>query len=412
MTLSVRETSSKEFEKSTSASTATSEVHGGDDVHRVEKLVCDFSVTTNAIGAVPSAISATRKLFDEIVEVHAPPQAGEVEDHTCIVSAPTIEHYPSREDSDLLRITGHFLRPNNEKQAQAVGENIIFGNGASEVIDLVCRLAPPGNYSVSPHSRVQYREYERACRNAGHNYTEKSSEAMVTCLVNPTNPTGDFLEREQMEEWIEKEAADGSWFIIDESMLFWAEEHWHTRGVSDEFVEKMLLQRGVRVFRVYSWTKIFSCTGLRIGSLLCPSPVEKSLIESKQVPWTVNTLAKTYLKAALTDKLYMEQTWKYTLEWRRHIKTELERSFPHWKIFGQPWTSWLWIDTGSEIEATRAYEASLAAGVPIRHASAGYGLPTFIRVAVRRPSDFAVLHQTFQGLLVAPTNDAGAHRSA
>merc|ERR1712216_833816 len=32
--------------------TLGTQTHGGDDVHRVSKLVCDFSVTTNALGPV------------------------------------------------------------------------------------------------------------------------------------------------------------------------------------------------------------------------------------------------------------------------------------------------------------------------------------------------------------------------
>lgn len=47
--------------------------------------------------------------------------------------------------------------------------------------------------------QVQYREYQRACTNAGRKPTTDPKEASILCLVNPNNPTGDFLERPEME---------------------------------------------------------------------------------------------------------------------------------------------------------------------------------------------------------------------
>ena len=58
-----------------------------------------------------------------------------------------------------------------------------------------------------------------------------------------------------------------------------------------------------------------------------------------------------------------------------------------------PGLSWIWSDTGSAELAKSVYGAALACGCPVRHAMAGYKLPTFLRIAVRRPSDFAMLYQ-------------------
>merc|ERR1711939_1283293 len=130
----------------------------------------------------------------------------------------------------------------------------------------------------------------------------------------------------------------------------------------------MLEMKDVKVFRVYSWTKIFSCTGLRIGSIVCPSIAEKNLLESRQVPWSVNAIARAYLQAAVQSRDYIEQTWEYNVEWRAHMKSELSKMFPAWDILGREFTSWLWIDTKSESMASQIYLACLEAGVPIRHA--------------------------------------------
>merc|ERR1712232_740504 len=175
-------------------------------------------------------------------------------------------------------------------------------------------------------------------------------------------------------------------------MLFWAGSDWHERGVSGNFVEKML-KRHIHIFLIYSWTKIFSCTGLRIGSVVCPTPSASRQIQAQQVPWSVNIFARAYLHSALEDMEYLKRTWKATRSWREHTVTRLKRLHPSWRFLGHPWLSWVWIDTGDAKVAEDVYKTSLACGCPVRHGAAGYGLPTFIRVAVRRPYDFAVLYQ-------------------
>jgi len=112
-----------------------------------------------------------------------------------------------------------------------------------------------------------------------------------------------------------------------------------------------------------------------------------------QVPWSVNAFARAYLKVAIGDPSYLERTWRLTPLWREQMINKLKRLKPSWKFLGQPFTSWVWIDTGDAATAEAIYEASLACGCPVRHAAAGYNLPTFIRIAVRRPYDFSVLYQ-------------------
>ena len=269
------------------------ETHGGDDIHKVDRLVCDFSVTTNALGPVPKALEAVQQLLAgqenlEALKDWNPSQS--------VTSAPAVEHYPQRSDLQLEEVVATFLRGNDGKsQAQ---QQLIFGNGASELIDLLARAAPSGKYCLNPATEVQYREYQRACTNAGRERTDKPQEASIICLVNPNNPTGDFLEREEMESWITANAAPGSWVLVDESMLFWAGPDFQERGVSSKFVESMV-KKHINIFLVQSWTKIFACTGLRIGTVLCPTQEKRDHLLSLQVPWSVTIFARAYLKAAI-----------------------------------------------------------------------------------------------------------------
>ncbi|CAE7311468.1 cobD [Symbiodinium sp. CCMP2592] len=385
---------------------AGAETHGGDDIHKVERLVCDFSVTTNALGPVPGALDAVRRLFENgdhgSAGVWSMPfnkgdarqsgnQAGECTGISGEVSSnAAIEHYPKRADDELELLTAAFLR--GDANAEVTRSQLIFGNGASELIDLLGRAAPQGKYCLNPFTEVQYREYQRACDNAGRECTKNPKDASVICLVNPNNPTGDFFERSEMEAWISEHAAPGSWVIVDESMLFWAGPDFQERGVSASFTESMV-KKHINIFLVQSWTKIFSCTGLRIGTVLCPTAEKRDLLQGMQVPWSVTAFARAYLKAALKDRTYLERTWSATPAWRSHMITRLQRLHPEWKFLGKPWLSWIWIDTGSSEVAQDVYKTALKCGCPIRHAASGYDRPTVVRLAVRRPYDFSVLHQ-------------------
>lgn len=40
-----------------------------------------------------------------------------------------------------------------------------------------------------------------------------------------------------------------------------------------------------------SWTKIWSCTGVRLGSVVAPTAEKLAAVKAKQVPWSVNCVA-------------------------------------------------------------------------------------------------------------------------
>jgi len=111
------------------------------------------------------------------------------------------------------------------------------------------------------------------------------------------------------------------------------------------------------------------------------------------VPWHVTVFSRTYLKEALQDQEYLTRTWRVTPKWREHMVTRLQRLHPTWKILGESWLPWIWVDTGDPNVATAVYTAALESGCPVRHGARGYGMPNHLRIAVRRPYDFAVLHQ-------------------
>ena len=132
--------------------------------------------------------------------------------------------------------------------------------------------------------------------------------------------------------------------------------------------------------------------------MVAPSSQLNDTLRSLQVPWSLNSAALRFLELVVDDVEFMEKTWKFTTEWRQREVDEIAKLFPKWKCCGEPWLSWIWIETTSAEEAAEVVEVSRTAGVPIRHGKHGYNSPHCIRIAVREPKYQDVLFQAWKAL--------------
>ena len=350
--------------------------HGGQEWQTLPGFVEDLSVTTNGFGPPPSALSAARQ---SVADCH---------------------HYPPLNGEPHLSHLAAFLWGTS---AATAGKRLLLGNGASELIDLLTREAAasaqaagrPLGWSPGP-SATQYKEYERSARTAGFVDALTAADASLVCIVNPCNPTGDYKPRAEMMAWIEAKCVDEeaqqasggvrAHVLIDESMLMWLGPRWQHDSLASQHSWLMrMAERGVLVFVLHSWTKIWACPGLRLGSCVCPTLAAAERIRARQIPWSVNLPALSFLSAAIRDEAYLHTTWQLTPLWNRAARDALHAAFPQWRVRGPLWTSWLWVDTGEEATLQRALVLAREAGLPIRSGAAGYGHPTCFRMAVRSP---------------------------
>lgn len=173
----------------------------------------------------------------------------------------------------------------------------------------------------------------------------------------------------------------------------WVGPHWREDSLihQREWVAELSASRGIDVWVMTSWTKIWSCTGLRIGSVVAPTAAHAAKIKQKQVPWSVNSMALAFVSAVVKDEEYLRKTWEVTPKWRASLVEQLAQRFPSWEVHGEPFLSWIWVDTKSAAVCEAAVAAAKAHGVPVRSGKPGYELPTFVRIAVRSPEQTAVL---------------------
>lgn len=339
----------------------TATPHGGQDWRSCTDFEHDFSVTTNGMGPPESAL---KKAYNV-----------------------DISHYPPANFEPHVSHLADFLWCGNGAEHC---NTLLLGNGASELIDLVIRSfsdSSAANLKWRPGDSIaQYQEYERCATECGYlKASEDDKTADLLCMVNPNNPSGRYRSLEEMKQYIEGTCKDNSVVVVDESMQPWLGKHWRDDSLSSQVQWRHTLAttKGIKVFVIHSWTKLFACTALRIGSIIAPLPTDVVRMKRKQIPWSVNSIALAFISEAISDHKFLEQTWLLTKHWRRHLVKLLQENFPKWSLFGEDFLPWIWIDTMCENEAAQVYEVSKGIGMPIRHAKYGYKMPTFIRIAVR-----------------------------
>ena len=328
--------------------------HGGQDIYEMKnEIIQDMSVTTNGLG--PNSNWKLENYYE------------------------LINHYPPINDIELLNSYNDFVKLNTK--------NVLFGNGATELIDLLIRDIPSGNWKTNNVS-VQYAEYANSCKLSNRqkcDYTDMN--VILTIIVNPNNPTGEFLNWENMKGFLDTYVPDNSFLIVDESMLFWYGPDWTTQSFLGhiDYCDYLLQTRNIEVFIIQSWTKIFSCTGLRFGSLYIHDDSIFEKLKFKQTPWSVNVIARNYILYCWKDQEYLNKTWELNKNWRKTIIDNLQKIYKNWKFNGEDFISWIWINVGNEKLADKIVNISRDNGFPVRHGKYGYNCPKYIRIGVRDP---------------------------
>jgi threonine-phosphate decarboxylase len=358
-----------------STKTEKTPTHGGDVYHLARTLglelsdLLDFSANINPLG-FPSGINgAIQQALGEIV------------------------HYPDRRCLELRRELAayHHLSP----------EQILLGNGSTELIYLVARaLAPRQALIVAP----AFSEYEHALKVAqvpvafqvtteAQNFTLDQpldpKGAELVFLANPASPSGVLLAPELLLEVAAALDAAGVYLLLDEAFIDFVEEA----------SLKTHLARFPRLLILRSFTKFFGIPGMRLGCLLA-APELIARLAAVQEPWSVSTLAQAMGRACLRDLDYMARSRALVRQERDYLLAGL-KSLPGLQPFASAVNYLLVKITLPDWTAASLQKALLARKVVIRDASNFRGLDErFFRIAVRRREENEQLLEALRHSLI------------
>ena len=211
--------------------------------------------------------------------------------------------------------------------------NIIVGNGATEILFLYIRALKPKKVLILAPC---FAEYERALKSVSANieYFElKESDNFypniinlkkeiennnydLLLLCNPNNPTGKFLKLAETEEILKECNKYDTKLFIDEAFIEFLED-----GMKESIINTEENKKNLFVTRAF--TKFFAIPGLRLGyGMYFDKELEKEISEKKE-PWSVNNIAEMAGLTVLDDTEYIEKTLKWIAEEKVYMYEKL-----------------------------------------------------------------------------------------
>ena len=196
-------------------------------------------------------------------------------------------------------------------------------------------------------------------------------------LCNPNNPTGTYVERDAIEPLLR--GCPDTLLALDEAFV--------------RFVADACSSRKMRAFDnllvLRSLTKDYALTALRVGYALAPPTITKvtsviGALEKVQPPWSVNALAQAAAIAALHDEKHLRDSLvalAYAKDTFIRDLTQLD-----WRVIPSA-TNFFLMQVPSASELARQLRERK---IVVRDGTS-FGLPTFVRIATRRPEENARL---------------------
>ena len=224
------------------------------------------------------------------------------------------------------------LRAALSKYHSVPAENIVCGNGASDLIYRLCLSLKPKRAAVFVPS---FSEYALALREAGAAVTEiplpeaedfRLTEKQVLqipqdiellFLCNPNNPTGLLTEREILSAILSLCRKRGTILCADECFLDFcvnATEHSLIPALS-EYPNLVILR---------AFTKTYAMAGLRLGYALCGNKALAERLQNSGPPWVVSGVAQEAGIEALCETNYVNRLRVLISDERRRMKAALE----------------------------------------------------------------------------------------
>ena len=197
------------------------------------------------------------------------------------------------------------LDVNNLLAAKSLGldrNQVLTGNGAAELIRPLLRsfnnsvgvLRPSfDEYGACSQNAIYFTittpDYTYTAQDIMDFYKDKELDALV--LVNPDNPTGNYIPKNEVLSLAKYCKARSITLILDESFIDFssAEE-------SPSLMCQEILDEYTNLVLIKSISKSYGVPGLRLGLLTCSDPEIISLVRNELPIWNINSLAEYFLQ--------------------------------------------------------------------------------------------------------------------
>ena len=183
-------------------------------------------------------------------------------------------------------------------------ENIVVGNGAAELISSLCEslegkvLVPYPTFNEYPARFKKCELLQLDTSKKKFTYTAddiltavKKESVNTVLLINPDNPSGNFLDKKSVLKLIKDLKALNVKLIFDESFIDFADKE-----IRYTLLNQDIINENPNLIIIKSISKSYGVPGLRLG-VLAGSDVELiSFIKKQNSIWNINSFAEYYLQ--------------------------------------------------------------------------------------------------------------------
>lgn len=199
------------------------------------------------------------------------------------------------------------------KRHNVKAENVVLGAGSDEMIVFLslCFIDNDKESIMADPSFFRYKQATEMargkcklvkCVDFKHDRKEMlkniTEQVKLVFICNPNNPTGTFLDIEEIEEFMQEVPAETN-VVVDEAYFEFV--YPKTKKSAIRLIEKY---KNLIVLRTFS--KYFGLASLRIGYAIADESIIKKL-ESLRSPYNVNTLAQMAATAVLKSPQFFDQ---------------------------------------------------------------------------------------------------------
>ena len=324
----------------------------GSDLEKIEEIygirkedITSFSANVNPLGISPKMREALITHIDAITS------------------------YPDREYAALRARIGEY--------AGAPAQNVLVGNGSTELISLFIQMEHPKKALILGPT---YSEYEREISLGGgaslyyplreeHDFIldvedfkrhlNESLNLLVIC--NPNNPTSTSISQKDMRKILDECKRHDIFVIVDETYVEFAPDMDSVDCVPlTRYYNNLVILRGV--------SKFFASPGLRLGYAVTGNRELLKAIDSHKDPWTINSLAALAGEIMFTDTGYIQKTRELIASERERVYQELS-SWGSLKVY-RPTANFILARIEKEgVTADSLFEHAIRQGLMIRNCS-------------------------------------------
>ncbi|NCQ33980.1 histidinol-phosphate transaminase [bacterium] len=239
------------------------------------------------------------------------------------LAAADINRYPDATCHELTaRLAAHL---------QVQPQQLIFGNGSNEVIDILIRaLVSPGeNVVYSAHSFIVYQltttvhfecgrpvplgSGDRHDLDAMADAVDERTKLVIVC--NPNNPTGTYNTAAEFASFLAK---------VPENVIVAVDEAYYEYVTAEDYPQSLsLLEQNPNLVILRTFSKIHSLAGLRVGYGVGHADLVLELHKTRE-PFNVNSLSQVAAIACLDNWHEVEGRTRRNAEQRELVARQIE----------------------------------------------------------------------------------------